>query len=79
MPTIAACIESNARGLISALGLDWEDACLNFHESQLGVATASAVQVREPAHTRSIGRWRRYERQLETMRRELERAGVPLD
>ena len=72
-------IESNARGLISALGLDWEDACLHFHESQSGVATASAVQVREPAHTRSIGRWRRYERQLETMRRELERAGVPLD
>jgi tetratricopeptide (TPR) repeat protein len=72
-------IESNARGLISALDLDWEDACLNFHESQSGVATASAVQVREPAHTRSIGRWRRYERQLEPMRRELELAGVPLD
>ncbi|MDB2512753.1 hypothetical protein N9X48_08720, partial [Luminiphilus sp.] len=29
-----------------------------------GVATASSVQVREPAHTRSIGRWRRYETEL---------------
>ena len=28
------------------------------------VRTASAWQVREPVHTRSIGRWRRYERQL---------------
>jgi tetratricopeptide (TPR) repeat protein len=71
--------EPNARRLIEALALEWEDACLRFHQSQSGVATASAVQVREPAHTRSIGRWRRYERQLAPMRRELERAEVPLD
>jgi hypothetical protein len=36
------------------------------------------VQVRQPAHTRSIGRWRRYEKQLEPMRRALETAGVPV-
>jgi tetratricopeptide (TPR) repeat protein len=71
--------EPNARRLIGALGLQWEDACLNFHRSQSGVATASAVQVREPAHTRSIGRWRRYEQQLAPMQRVLEQAGVPLD
>lgn len=71
--------ETNARRLIGALGLEWEEACLHFHQSASGVATASAVQVREPAHTRSIGRWRRYERQLAPMRRELEQAGVPLD
>jgi len=37
------------------------------------------VQVREPAHTRSIGRWRRYEEQLAPMRAILEAAGVPLE
>jgi tetratricopeptide (TPR) repeat protein len=75
----AADLEPNARQLIAALELEWEDACLNFHESSAGVATASAVQVREPAHTRSIGRWRRYETQLAPMRQTLEDAGVPLD
>ena len=75
----AADLEPNARELIAALDLEWEDACLNFHESSAGVATASAVQVREPAHTRSIGRWRRYETQLAPMRQTLEDAGVPLD
>jgi len=75
----AADLEPNARKLIAALELDWEDACLNFHESSAGVATASAVQVREPAHTRSIGRWRRYETQLAPMRQTLEDAGVTLD
>lgn len=72
-------LEPNARKLINALKLDWEDACLNFHESASGVATASSVQVREPAHTRSIGRWRRYETQLLPMMGELTRLGVPLD
>ncbi len=72
-------LEPNARRLIDALDLPWEDACLNFHESTQGVATASAVQVREPAHTRSIGRWRRYEAQLAPMQEELAAAGIPLE
>ncbi|MDA0649575.1 MAG: sulfotransferase [Proteobacteria bacterium] len=72
-------LEPHARSLIAALGLNWEDACLNFHESSAGVATASAVQVREPAHTRSIGRWKRYESQLAPMCEELARASVPFD
>jgi len=69
-------LEPNARALIQALDLPWEDACLHFHESKQGVATASAVQVREPAHTRSIGRWRRYEAQLQPMIEELKLAGI---
>ena len=72
-------LEPHARALIGALGLEWEDACLNFHESNAGVATASAVQVREPAHTRSIGRWRQYEIQLAPMCETLAKAGIPLD
>ena len=42
------------------------------------VTTASAVQVRQPVHTRSVGRWRRYEKQLAPMRETLEAQGVPL-
>ena len=76
---IAADVEPHARVLIDFLGLPWEDACRDFHRQQAAVTTASAVQVREPAHTRSIGRWRRYEQQLEPMRRTLEAAGVPLE
>jgi Tfp pilus assembly protein PilF len=60
-------IEPNARRLIDFLGLDWEPACLNFHTQDSPVSTASAVQVREPAHTRSVGRWRQYESQLAPM------------
>ena len=75
----ASDLEPNARSLIDKLGLDWEDACLNFHQSNSGIATASSVQVREPAHTRSIGRWRNYEKELQPMIAALEKMGVPLD
>jgi hypothetical protein len=55
-----------------------KDACLRFHEQKHAVSTASAVQVREPAHTRSIGRWRKYEKQLQPMRRILEQHGLEI-
>ena len=70
-------LEANARTLIEFLELPWEDGCLRFYEQDAAVTTASAVQVRQPAHTRSIGRWRRYENQLGSMRQALESAGVP--
>lgn len=75
---VAADLDTHARALIEYLELPWEDACLEFHRQEAAVTTASAVQVREPAHTRSIGRWRRYERQLEPMRRALQASGVPV-
>ena len=68
--------EPHARALIDFLGLPWEDRCLAFHEQKTAVATASAVQVREKPHTRSVGRWRRYEKQLAPMRETLFRAGA---
>lgn len=71
-------LEPNARALIEFLELPWEDACLHFHKQDAAVTTASAVQVRQPAHTRSIGRWRRYESRLSVMRQTLEECGVPL-
>lgn len=72
-------LETNARALIDYLELPWEDACLNFHAQKKAVSTASAVQVREPVHTRSVGRWRRYENELQPMLAELKRAGLYKD
>jgi Flp pilus assembly protein TadD len=69
-------LEGNARRIIEYLGLPWEDACLQFHRQNAAVTTASAVQVRSPAHTRSIGRWHRYERRLLPLRQTLDACGV---
>ncbi len=72
-------LEPNARALIDFLELPWEEACLDFHQQDAAVTTASAVQVRQPVHTRSIGRWRRYSPQLEIMRQTLVEQGVAVD
>lgn len=61
---VVADIERQARRLIDYLELPWQDACLEFHRAAAPVATASAVQVREPVHARSVARWRRYQEQL---------------
>lgn len=73
---VAAHPEDEARRILAFLDLPWEDACLEFHDRRAAVTTASAVQVREPAHTRSVGRWRRYERELTVMRDTLAAHGV---
>ena len=68
--------EANVRRLLDFLELPFEAACLDFHAQEGAVSTASAAQIREPAHTRSVGRWRRYEAHLEPMRLELAKAGA---
>ena len=71
--------EAGTRRLLAQLGLEFEPACLEFDRNSAASATASSVQVREKAHTRSVQRWRHFERQLQPLREVLESAGVALD
>jgi len=59
--------EFQARRLVDFAGLGWDPACLEFHRSERGVQTPSRWQVKQPIYTRSIGRWRQYERHLEAL------------
>ena len=54
-------LERHARRLLDFVGLDWHPACLEFHSHRRVVRTPSHAQVRQPIHSRSVGRWRRYE------------------
>jgi len=57
-------LEAVARRLVAWCGLTWESSCLEFHRGNRTVRTASAVQVRQPVYTTSVGRWRKYEQFL---------------
>lgn len=50
--------------VLDFLGLQWEDACLDFSERKSHVKTASIWQVREPIHVRSSSRHLNYSSQL---------------
>lgn len=59
--------EAEIRRLLEALGLPWEPACLAFHRNRHQVHTASMHQVRQPLYSRSVGRWRAFEQDLEPL------------
>ena len=56
--------EAVSRALLAFCGMEWDDRCLVFHETQRAIQTASGVQVRQPMYRSSIGRWKRYEKYL---------------
>jgi tetratricopeptide (TPR) repeat protein len=51
-------LEGQARRLVAHCGLDWDEACLDFHRTERTVRTASAVQVRQPIYRGSVARRR---------------------
>jgi tetratricopeptide (TPR) repeat protein len=59
--------ETTARRLLAFCGLDWEPACLEFHNSRRPVRTASITQVRQPLYRRSVARWKNYEATLQPL------------
>lgn len=68
---LVADLEGQARRLLSHCGLEWDAHCLEFHKSKRPVLTASATQVRQPLYSKSIGRWRRFEKHLAPLISEL--------
>lgn len=60
--------EEWSRRILSFIGLEWDERCLNFHNTQRTVATASAWQVRQKLYASSVGRWRNYEKFIGPLR-----------
>jgi hypothetical protein len=63
--------EANIRRLLAHCGLEFEPACLAFHETKRSVRTASAEQVRQPLYASGVGYWKHFEAELEPLRRAL--------
>ena len=70
--------EGQTRRLLDRLGLQFEEACLNFDQNITASNTASAVQVREKMHSRSVNRWQHFARGLQPLKTYLENAGIAL-
>jgi len=74
--SLVADQEGQTRILLEELGLDFEDACLNFDQNITASNTASTVQVREKIHTRSVDRWKHFAKHLQPLTQHLENAGI---
>ena len=71
-------MEGHARKLIEFLDLEWDDRCLDFHQSDRVTATASWDQVRQPVHAKSVARWQRYRSHLGPLIAEFGDDDIPL-
>jgi len=52
--------EAQTRRILGHCGLDFDPACLRFHENPRHAPTPSYAQVSRPLNTRSVGRWTAY-------------------
>lgn len=68
--------EGETRRLLAHCGLEWDDACLSFHENKAAVATPSAAQVRRPLNADAVGKWRVHERELRPVQDWLQAQGI---
>lgn len=56
--------ETQIRRLLAHCELPWHSGCLSPHETKRPINTASATQVNSPINSRSVGRWKYYEKHL---------------
>jgi Flp pilus assembly protein TadD len=50
--------------VLGYVGVEFDPACLRFHENRRHAPTPSYAQVSQPLNDRSVGRWRNYEKHL---------------
>lgn len=60
--------EAQVRGLLAALGLDFDPACLEFHRTERAVRTASSEQVRQPIFREGTEAWQPFEPWLDPLK-----------
>lgn len=77
--TLVGAQEAATRRLLDYCGLEFDRACLHFHENASPTSTASAAQVREPIHSRSVRASRREGVRLGPLRQVLRAEGIQVE
>ncbi len=65
---VVADLETQVRRLLDYCELPFEDACLNFHQTERAVRTASSEQVRQPLYRSGVDQWENYSDFLDPLR-----------
>ena len=65
---VVADTEAQVRRMLDFCELPFEESCLQFHETERPVRTASSEQVRQPIYSGALQHWRNYETHLEELK-----------
>ena len=63
--------EAQVRALLDYCGLEFEEQCLKFYETDRAVRTPSSEQVRQPIYKDAMDQWRHFEAHLDPLRESL--------
>ncbi len=58
---VVADLENQVRRILDYCGLPFEEACINFYETERSVRTPSSEQVRQPIYQSGLEQWRNFE------------------
>jgi len=58
---VVADLDTQVRRILDHCGLPFEEACINFHETERSVRTPSSEQVRQPIFKSGLEQWRHFE------------------
>ena len=65
---VVADLETQVRRLLDHCGLPFEEACINFHQTERAVRTASSEQVRQPIFKGGVDQWEHFSAHLDPLR-----------
>jgi glycyl-tRNA synthetase alpha subunit len=65
---VVADLESEVRRMLGFCGLDFEESCVNFHQTDRAVRTASSEQVRQPIFKSGVDQWENFSPYLDPLR-----------
>ncbi|MAB10309.1 tetratricopeptide repeat-containing sulfotransferase family protein [Hyphomonas sp.] len=71
-------LEGQVRRLLDYCGLPFDERCVNFHQTERAVRTASSEQVRRPINKAGLEQWRPYEAHLGPLKTALGPGLAPL-
>ncbi len=65
---VVSDLEGSVRGMLRFLGVDFEQSCLQFYQTDRAIKTPSAEQVRQPINPNSNEAWKRFEKHLSSLK-----------
>lgn len=65
---VVAELESQVRRILDFCGLAFEAGCVDFHQTDRAVRTASSEQVRQPINSAGLEQWRHFEAHLDPLK-----------
>ncbi len=66
---VVADLDTQVRRLLDYCGLPFEETCMNFHQTERAVRTASSEQVRQPIFKSGVDQWEHFSDFLDPLRK----------